>query len=103
MPKLTLRIDFDADRAIGPGKERLDKFYGDHCRGNRLDNTLVNKVRGIVVTLGQIFPSNNPHLNMTYALSLYWLFSRIDQSYDVPPTGFPKKPYAFASGEINML
>jgi molybdate transport system regulatory protein len=30
MPKLTLRIDFDADRAIGPGKVKLLEMIDKH-------------------------------------------------------------------------
>ena len=30
MPRLTLRIDFDAERAVGPGKIKLLELIGKH-------------------------------------------------------------------------
>jgi hypothetical protein len=65
------------DRISPCTSQRLDGFYRDYCQGRQLDRALVSKVRGMVTMLGQIFPERNPHLNRTYALSLYWLMSRI--------------------------
>jgi hypothetical protein len=78
------------DRILPCTSQRLDKFYNDHRQGRQLATILANKVRGIVSILGQVFPAKNPHLNRTYALSLYWLLSRIGQEYTIAPTGYEK-------------
>ncbi len=78
------------DRISPCTSQRLDGFYRDYCQGRQLDPALVGKVRGMVTMLGQVFPVQNPHLNRTYALSLYWLMSRISQDYTIAATEFPK-------------
>ena len=91
------------DRISPCTSQRLDRFYSDHRQGQRLDAALVNKVRGVVETLGRIFQDRNPHLNRTYALSLYWLVSRIGQNYTIPATEFPKIRENFESLDVRRI
>jgi hypothetical protein len=49
MPKLTLRIDFDADRAIGPGKVKLLEMI-DNSRLPHREQTSRSRQSGTVVS-----------------------------------------------------
>src|SRR5205085_8032061 len=80
----------NGDRISPCTSQRLDKFYSEYRQGRQLDPALVSKVRNIVTTLGHIFPEPNPHLNRTYALSLYWLLSRIGKEYIIPPAAYSR-------------
>ena len=67
---------------------QLDAFY-DEYKGVPLEPPVVARTKKIVVLLGKIFPTKNPHLNQNYALSLYWASSQIVKTYDVPENQFP--------------
>ncbi len=91
------------DRISPCTSQRLDKFYDDFRNGRRLDPAIVNRAKANVEVLGQIFPVRNPHLNRTYALSLYWLISRISQNYSIPLTEYSKIRDNFESLDVHRL
>lgn len=69
--------------------QQLDKIY-EHYKKTAIDPAVMGRTKKIIGILGDIFPSNNPHLNQNYALSLYWLLSRILFTYDIPSSEYPK-------------
>ena len=82
--------------------QSLDRFYEDHV-ANRLDRGVVSRAKAIVDTLGKIFPAKCPHLNRSYALSLYWALSRILQSYTISGAELPKIKENFEKLNIGRI
>jgi hypothetical protein len=70
------------DKVVSCTSRQLDKLY-EHYRQTAVEPSAVARTRKIVGLLGGVFPDKNPHLNQNYALSLYWLFSRILRDYDI--------------------
>ena len=68
---------------------QIEKMY-EHYRKVSLDVTVGTRTKNIVGLLGKIFPQKNQYLNQNYALSLYWLLSRILLSYEIPPDQYSK-------------
>jgi hypothetical protein len=77
------------DKIVSCTSRQLDAFYKSHTQGVPLEPSVVSRTKKIIVSLGKIFPAQNPHLNQNYALSVYWALSRILQTYDVPENQFP--------------
>jgi hypothetical protein len=69
--------------------QRLDKFYKDK-RAAGLDAALVGRAKKIVEMMGKIFPANNPNLNRSYALGIYWALSRLLLTYTIADAELPK-------------
>jgi hypothetical protein len=65
----------------------LDKLY-EIYKKTEFDRSTFAKVKGILIMLGRIFPDKNHHLNRAYALSLYWLFSRLTETYPIAETDY---------------
>jgi len=68
------------DKIVSCTSQRLDRFYKNH-KALVLDEVLTKRARKIVDYLGKVFPLKNPHLNRSYVVSLYWVFSRILKNY----------------------
>lgn len=68
---------------------QIEKVY-EHYKKASLDVRVVTLTKNIIGVLGKIFPQKNQYLNQNYALSLYWLLSRIRLNYDIPPDQYPK-------------
>jgi hypothetical protein len=71
------------DRIAPCTSQRLDKFYKEHCNNNTLDGSTMARAKKILEILGKTFPAKCPHINRSYALSLYWAISRILKIYSV--------------------
>ena len=69
--------------------QRLDKFYKEHLT-NRLDVATTARAKRILEILGKTFAVRCPHINRSYALSLYWAMSRILEMYTVPDIELPR-------------
>jgi Protein of unknown function DUF262/HNH endonuclease len=91
------------DRISPCTSQRLDKFYADHCQGRRIEASVANKVKNVVQMLGRIFPQRNPHLNRTYALSLFWVLSRIAQTYTIPEADLARIRENFEGLDVRRL
>jgi hypothetical protein len=91
------------DKIISCTSRQLDTFYEQYIKGVPLEPSVVVRTRKIVVLLGKIFPTNNPHLNQNYALSLYWALSQILKTYDVPENQFPTVRENFEKLDIARL
>jgi len=71
------------DKIVSCTSRQLDKLY-EHYKKAPVDSSVASRTRKIIGILERVFPKKNPHLNQNYALSLYWLLSRILLTYDVP-------------------
>lgn len=76
------------DKIISCSSAQLNKLYDQHIRTN-IDNNVISKIKRVLNILGDIFPDNNPHINRSYALSLYWSISRIIEIYDIDKSAYP--------------
>ncbi|MGD9851059.1 MAG: HNH endonuclease family protein [Nitrospirales bacterium] len=76
------------DKIVSCTSAQLDGFYRRYIQGVQLEPSVVVRTKKILVLLGKVFPTKNPHLNQNYALSLYWALSRILQTYDIPEDQF---------------
>ncbi len=77
------------DKIVSCTSRQLDKLY-EHYKTSQVDTPVMNRTKKIVGILGMIFPEKNQHMNQNYALSLYWLISRIMLTYDVPSDQYNK-------------
>jgi hypothetical protein len=77
------------DNIVSCTSRQLDKLY-EHYKRAPVDPTVGARAKLVVGILGRIFPEKNPHLNQNYALSLYWLLSRILSDYDIPANQYPR-------------
>ena len=68
---------------------QLDKIYKDYIN-KTVDRDVVSKVKKVITVLGKIFPNKNPHLNRSYALSLFWALSRTIDIYDINTNDYDK-------------
>ena len=68
---------------------QMDKLYS-HFKTISFDPVVVSRTKNIIDILGKVFPQKNPHLNQNYALSLYWLLSRMLLNYAIPPGQYIK-------------
>ena len=82
--------------------QQLDKLY-KHYKQTSIDTGVVSRVKVILGILGRIFPEKNRYLNQNYALSLYWLLSRILVNYDIPVDQYPKIRQNFEQLDISRL
>lgn len=62
---------------------QLDKLY-EHHKTTTVNNTVIAKAKKVITLLGKIFPDKNPNINRSYALSLYWIISKILEVYTIP-------------------
>ena len=53
--------------------------------------------------LGRVFPKKSHHLKQSYALTLYWLFSRILQTYEIPENQHERIRESFKSLDLARL
>lgn len=81
---------------------QLDKFYRLYQRTS-VDRQVMAQVNVVLKILEKIFPTKSQHLNQNYALNLYWLTSRIIQSYDIPEDQYPKVRQNFEDMDIARL
>ena len=68
---------------------QIDKIYKDY-KNIPIDSDAISRVKKIVGIMGKIFPQRHQHLNQNYALSLYWLLSRILLTYEIPEDQYTK-------------
>lgn len=68
---------------------QLDKLY-EHYKKATVDPEVIKKYKKVIKILGDIFPTKNPHLNRSYALSLYWAISQISNAYNIPAKEYDK-------------
>lgn len=87
------------DKIVSCTSPQLDKFYEHHKRA-ALEAFVMARAKKILGILAKIFPDKNPHLNQNYALTLYWLLSRILCTYDVPEREYPKIRANFENMDI---
>lgn len=96
-----LRLELKND-IISCTSQQLDKVY-EHYKSAQVDVNVLGRTTKIVKTLGDIFPSKNPHLNQNYVLSLYWLLSRILLIYDIPQSEYQKVRVNFEKVDIERI
>lgn len=77
------------DKVLSCTSRQLDKLYQDY-RSNTLDPSILRDAKRVLAVLAKIFPSRNPRLTRTYALGLYWVFSRLFKTYQIDPAQFPR-------------
>lgn len=77
------------ERVISCTSRQLDKLY-ENYKKVPIENAIISKVNKVLGILGKIFPEKNPHLNRSYALSLYWVISRIIETYNISEIDYPK-------------
>lgn len=90
------------DKIVSCASRQLDKLY-EHHRKTNVDRSVFSRTKKIVGILGKVFPDKNPHLNQSYTVSLYWLFSRILQNYDIPENEYPKIRDNFEKIDIKRI
>ena len=66
---------------------QLDKLYENH-KTVPVDKAILSKAKKIIILLGEIFPEKDQNINRSYALSLYWLLSKINETYEIPISEF---------------
>ncbi len=64
------------EKIISCTSAQLDKLY-HQFKTNPLPLNLMAKIKKVICLLGEIFPAKNPSLNRSYAVGLYWIFSRM--------------------------
>lgn len=69
--------------------QQLDRLYQQYRTVN-VDRGVVTKARRVLNILRQIFPDQNQHLSQNYALTLYWLISRILDNYNLNERDYPR-------------
>ncbi len=77
------------DKIISCTSRQLDKLYSAY-KNVQIEPLVVSKVKKVLAMLGEIFPVQNPHLNRSYTLSLYWIVSRILDTYSLPKSEYQK-------------
>jgi hypothetical protein len=77
------------NKIISCTSRQLDKFYATYTKTS-IEESVASKVKKGLKILGKIFPVKNPHLNRSYALSLYSVISRILETYDLPEFEYQK-------------
>lgn len=90
------------EKVVSCTSRQLDKFY-EHYKKTSLDADVVSAAKKNVAILGKIFPTKNPHLNRSYALTLYWALSRIFETYNIPESDYPKIRQNFEALDIARL
>lgn len=90
------------DKIVSCTSRQLDKIY-EHYRKATIDSVVVGRTKQIVSILGKIFPDKNQHLNQNYALSLYWLVSRIAIIYDIPINQYGHIKTNFEKLDVNRI
>ena len=96
-----LRLELRGDIASCTSQQ-LDKLYEDYKKV-QVDANVLSRAHNIVKILGEIFPSKNQHLNQNYALSLYWLLSRILLIYEIPQSEYSKIRDNFERMDIERI
>jgi hypothetical protein len=77
------------EAVISSTSQQLDKVYKLY-KGASVESQVVAKAKKVTTTLGKVFPDKNSRLNRSYALGLYWVLSRMLNTYDIPETEYPK-------------
>ncbi|MEK6531338.1 MAG: DUF262 domain-containing protein [Deltaproteobacteria bacterium] len=77
------------EKIISCTSKQLDKLYKEHTNV-QVEPSVASKAKKVLAVLGKIFPTKNPRLNRSYALSLYWVFSRILETYNITETDYVK-------------
>ena len=70
--------------------KQLDKLYSRFPQNVAVPTAVIAKTKKTTDLLAKIFPTRCPNINRSYALSLYWIISRIIETYSIPSTDFPK-------------
>lgn len=81
---------------------QLDKLY-EHHKTIPVDNLILAKAKKVITILGKIFPDNNPNINRSYALSLYWIVSKILEVYTIPDSQLPNIKDNFVAMDTERL
>ncbi len=97
---LNLEVKRDFTSCTSP---MLNKFYEDY-KSNEIEPAVSDKAKRILKMLGKIFPDRSPYLkNRGYALSLYWILSKILKDYKIAPSQYPKIRENFERFEVRRL
>jgi len=80
--------------------KQLDKIYKDNIN---IPANIVTKCNRVNDVLFEIFPQRCPNINRSYALSLYWIISKITENYSIPNTEFVKIKRNFISLDDERL
>lgn len=80
----------------------LDKLYKNYMRLD-VDPAVFARTRKVIDVLGKIFEDRNPHLNKSYALSLYWLISRILTTYTIDEDQYKRIQRNFEALDYSRL
>jgi len=81
---------------------QLDKLY-EHYRKTSVDSAILIKAKKVITLLGKIFPERNPNINRSYALSLFWIISKIIELYSIPDNEFPIIQNNFVAMDTDRL
>ena len=90
------------DKIVSCTSRQLDKLY-DHYKKISFDVAISARTKKMVEVLGKIFSEQNPHLNQNYALSLYWLLSRILLNYEIPADQYPRIKDNFEKLDVTRI
>ena len=77
------------DKILSCTSRQLDKLYKDY-QSNNLDSAIPREVQRVLKLLAGIFPRQNPRLSRSYALGLYWVFSRVLKTFSIDSSQYPR-------------
>ena len=83
--------------------KQLDKLYSRYPQSVKVPTDVVSQCRKINDLLAKVFSTKCPNINRSYALSLYWIFSRISQSYTIPSSEYFKLQSNFVQLDTERL
>jgi len=75
-------------KIISCTSRQLDKLY-ENYKNVSIGDSIIKQIIKVLEIFGKIFPNKNPHLNRSYALSLYWSISRIIETYNILENDYP--------------
>ena len=81
---------------------QLDKLY-EHYKKTNVDSDIITRAKKIITILGKIFPEKNPNINRSYALSLYWIISKIIELYNIPDASYETIKNNFVNLDVARL
>ncbi len=81
---------------------QLDKVYMQYM-ATQVDSEVCQKARRTVRLLGLLFPEKCVHLNRSYALTMYWIISRLSDTYYLEHLQFDAVRNNFIALDIRRL
>jgi hypothetical protein len=89
-------------KIVSSTSTQLDKLYA-HYITTPVDADITRKISKTLDILGKIFPTKCPHLNKQYALSIYWVISKINEMYTIDPSDHLKINENFKGLDLKRL